>query len=113
MSIGLERNDAQDVHDGPNIPERVVGGGQRRTVGGVGDLGDEEGGGVGGECEAEANHEARQASELGSASVSREYTYREPMNMPMEVEAVWRAAPPHMMMAPMRMVGRRPKPSER
>ena len=58
------RSSEQDVHDGANIPERVVGGGQRRTVGGVRDLGDEERCGVGGECEAEANHEAAKAGEM-------------------------------------------------
>ena len=64
MSAVHERDGAQDAHDGANIPERVVGGGQRRTIGGVGDLGDEEGCGVGGECEAEANHEAAKAGEM-------------------------------------------------
>jgi hypothetical protein len=51
-------DERQSLHNSTRVPERVVGGSEGCTVGGVGDFGDEEGSRGSGESETETNQEA-------------------------------------------------------
>lgn len=69
---GVELESTEGAPGGDNstgVPERVVEGGQRSAVGGVGQFGDQHGGASLGECETEANEETsanEHANALGS-----------------------------------------------
>ena len=95
-----------------HLPKGIVHGCKLCTLSGECNFRNQQGGGVSCESKSKSDQETTVGNQVSrNFYIVRHRAYRAPMNIPTELEAVWRTVATTKMDAPKAIVGRRPSPS--